>query len=541
LPSSESTARSRALYSRKSCILHDHPGLQFIHGTRVPQSWFDSMMEIRDFYAHLIELASPWSVKAVVAKERSEIVEVRFEFAQTARFPCPRCDLSCPVCGSSPSKTWRHLDTCGKMTWLHAGLPIVDCPEHGKQQLPAPWAHEDSPATLAFEQWITRLAEGFGDIKKAAHFAGVEYALIRRILRRASSLGLRPVGARDSSLAPAARLAERRDQGLAIPACGGSPQLNLFAQNDMSLVNRGIRAFKNLELEKAVELFEKHRSLYPKGYDISSRLAGAEFLLRGIGGAPDEPGERPGYLCRLWDSFEDFAGADGIGRDAFSAEIKGAFFARVIDEAQSVAPAEGPSFLPGDIPLGYVLLQAGRFEEAIRSLQDCIPKMPHNAALYGYLGDAYRLRGDYKVARQCYREACLIDPAAIDWRHIEDAELKQLKQDILLEYDFDPDLAQAWLPSHARINGLFERKLVRIHDGLKEMVDDYLALEKALSKEKSPLLSARLFFRGMVLCENRENLKFIKTIDLIQVRRTMKQANPDLFAEFLERIVGGKG
>ncbi|SPJ15502.1 hypothetical protein SBDP2_380001 [Syntrophobacter sp. SbD2] len=307
----------------------------------------------------------------------------------------------------------------------------------------------------------------------------------------------------------------------------------------MSLVNRGIRAFKNLELEKAVELFEKHRSLYPKGYDISSRLAAAEFLLRGMRGAPDEPGERPGYLCRLWDSFEDFIGAAGIGRDAFGAEIKGAFFARVIEETEKCGPVEGPSFLSGDIPLGYVLLQAGRYEEAIRSLQDCIPKMVHNGALYGYLGDAYLLRGDYEVARRCYREACLIDPAAIDWRHIEDAELKQLKQDILLEYDFDPELAQAWLPSHARIDGLFERKVVRIHDGLKEMVDDYLALEKALSKEKSPLLSAKLFFRGMVLCENRENLKFIKTIDLIQVRRIMKQANPDLFEEFLERIVGG--
>ena len=230
--------------------------------------------------------------------------------------------------------------------------------------------------------------------------------------------------------------------------------------------------------------------------------------------------------------------AAGIGRDAFGAEIKGAFFARVIEEAEKCGPVDGPSFLPGDIPPGYVLLQAGRYEEAIRSLQDCIPKMPHNAALYGYLGDAYRLRGDYKVARQCYREACLIDPAAIDWRHLQDEDLKQLKQDILLEYEFDPELAQAWLPSHARIEGLFERKVVRIHDGLKEMVDDYLALEKALSKEKSPLLSAKLFFRGMVLCENPENLKFIKTIDLIQVRRIMKQANPDLFGSFWKGLWG---
>ncbi len=395
-------------------------------------------MQIPDFYTHLIELAPPWTVKAVVAKEGSEIVEVHLECAQTARLPCPRCDLSCPVCGSSPSKTWRHLDTCGKMTWLHAGLPIVDCPEHGKQQLPAPWAHEDSPATLAFEQWIARLAEGFGDIRKAAHFAGVEYAIIRRILRRSASPGLRPAGARGSSLAPAA-VEDDGGLGLAIPARGGSPQLNLFAQNDMSLVNRGIHAFKNLELEKAVEFFEKHRSLYPKGYDISSRLAAAEFLLRGIREAPDEPCERPGYLCRLWDSFEDFAGAAGIGRDAFGAEIKGAFFARLIEEAEKCGPVDGPSFLPGDIPLGYVLLQAGRYEEAIRSLQDCIPKMPHNAALYGYLGDAYRLRGDYEVARRCYREACLIDPAGIDWRHLQDVDLKELKQDILFEYDLTPN------------------------------------------------------------------------------------------------------
>src|SRR5208337_3371891 len=201
----------------------------------------------------------------------------------------------------------------------------------------------------------------------------------------------------------------------------------------------------------------------------------------------------------------------------------------------------GSTMLPGNIPPGYLLLQAGRYDEAIRSLQDCIPGMPRCAPLYGWLGDAYLLRGDLTVARQCYREACFIDPAAVDWRHIEDADLKELKQDILLEYDFDPGAALEWLPSHARIEGLFERKPVRLNDGLKEMVDDYLATEKAWTKENSPRIAAKLFLRGMVLCENRESLKFIKTIDTIQVRRTMKKANPGLFAEFLERIVGGEG
>lgn len=119
----------------------------------------------------------------------------------------------------------------------------------------------------------------------------------------------------------------------------------------------------------------------------------------------------------------------------------------------------------------------------------------------------------------------------------EDADLKQLKQDILFYYDFDPELALEWLPSHGRIDGLFERKVVRLNDGLKELADDYMAIEKAWSKSNSPLLAAKLFLRGITLCENMENFKFIQKIDLIRVRRIMKQVNPDLFEEFLEKIV----
>ena len=89
-----------------------------------------------------------------------------------------------------------------------------------------------------------------------------------------------------------------------------------------------------------------------------------------------------------------------------------------------------------------------------------------------------------------------------------------------------------------RIEGLFERKAVCTHDELKEMVNDYLAVEKAFLKERSPTMAAKLFLRGMVLGENGESLKFVSEIDPIQVRKMMKQANPDLFEEFLKRIVG---
>jgi len=488
-------------------------------------------MEIQDFFTRLIELAWPWTVKAVVSEDGSQRVDVHLECADTAQFPCPLCDRFCPATGYSPPKAWRHLDICRQSTWLHARLPVVSCPEHGKQHPHTPWADTDSTVTGAFEQWIARLAESFGDIKKAAHFAGMNLDQIRGCIRqtpnKTGKLRVPPADVDETIL--------KTSPGLQ------AAQLSLFGRhNDMSFVNLGLRAFKDLELQKAVDCFEKQRAFHPGGYDVSSWLAAARFLLLGVGEAPDEPRERTGYLCRLWNSFEDHLESLGMHRHTVVADVKSAFFALVIGEAGKSCP-DADSLVAGDIPLGYILLQAGRREEAIRSLQGCIAKLPHNAAAYGYLGDAYWLSGKPAVARLCYREGCLIDPASIDWRHVPDEDLKELKLDISFKYGFDSALTLAWLPSHARIEGIFERKVIRLHDGLKEMVHDYLALNKAISRDESPCLRAKLFFRGIILCENRESLKFIKKIDLIDVRRMMKQANPDLFEEFLERISEGRG
>jgi tetratricopeptide (TPR) repeat protein len=381
--------------------------------------------------------------------------------------------------------------------------------------------------TSEFGKWIRRLVESFGDTKKAAHFAEVEHVIVRQLIEPVANPAENPV---TSGSVPASSAAG--------PGSQTPKQISIFAQ-DMSFVNRGIQAFNKLELEKAVDLFQKHSSHYPKGYDISPWLKAAEFLLNGTSEAPHEPGKCLPYLCRLWDSFEDYLKSEQMDPDVFAAGAKSSYFARLFHEVERAGLA-GSSILPENIPIGYVLLQAGQCEEAIRSLQECIPKMPQSAALYGWLGDAYLLRGELAVARRCYMEACFLGPAAIDWRHFRDAELKRLKEDILLYYGFELESALEWLPSHARIEGLFERKVVRVNDGLKEMVDDYLAMEKAWSKENSTRFAAKLFFRGMVLSENLENLKFIKKIDPIQVRRTMKQANPDLFEQFLEMVVGVK-
>ena len=493
-------------------------------------------MNIRDFYARLLDVPTPWIVKAVAYSEGEETVDVYLACSKTAQFSCPCCKRRFTPCCDSPERTWRHLDTCGRTTLLHARLPVVHCPEHGKNAVNPPWGDWDASGTPAYERSAVREAgeagdgEGPGGVKRTG-------PSVRAVRMKA----LKTPGAAAEEGGPAGPGFSDEDETGPPPVEESAPrQLSLFARNDMTFVNQGIHAFRRFDLAKAVELFRKHRAIYPRGYDVEPRLSAAEFLVEGMGGSPADPCERAAFLCRLWDAFEDRARSEGPAWMKFPGEIRQVFFSRVVDELRDTGPAD-LSDLPGGIALGFVLLQAGRAEEAIANLQAGIAETPHNAALYGWLGDSYLLRGDPRVARQCYREACLIDPAGIDWKHLQDRELGELERELPFIYDFDEDLARAWLPSHARVEGLFERKVVRLHDGLRDLVDGYLAMEKAWSKEKSPVARAALFFRGLVLCENGESLKYVKKIDLIDVRRSMKEANPDLFSDFLDKIVRTNG
>lgn len=48
-------------------------------------------------------------------------------------------------------RTWRHLDSCQFLTYLHARPPRVSCPEHGVRQVSLPWAQAGSRFTNLFE------------------------------------------------------------------------------------------------------------------------------------------------------------------------------------------------------------------------------------------------------------------------------------------------------------------------------------------------------------------------------------------------------
>jgi len=308
-------------------------------------------------------------------------------------------------------------------------------------------------------------------------------------------------------------------------------QLSLFDDKNC-LRNEGILELTLLSLGEAKEAFERYRAFYPQGDALDVEIKITDFLTKGFRNAPVGSPDMSIYLYRLWESFEVYVKSLGYAHQNIVSDIKHSFFRKIVETIDQCDLASEP-FLSEKLPTGYFYIQTGQYDLAIKSLQACIPLTPNNAAIYGYLGDTYLLREEPKVARQCYREACLIDPAGIDWHHIKNDDLLALRDELIEDYDRDQGLALEWLPSHALIEGLFELKPTKLIEELKGLVEEYLALEKAFLQEKRPELKARLFFRGILLCGNEQILRFIKKVSLIAIRKLMKDVNPDLFSRYL--------
>ena len=108
-------------------------------------------MESKDLYQHLLGLSTPWTVDRVALDMAKQHVDVYVGHPKGTRFACPNCDCECTVYDHLVERTWRHLDSCQFLTYLHAATPRIECPEHGIRQVKLPWADEGSRFTQLFE------------------------------------------------------------------------------------------------------------------------------------------------------------------------------------------------------------------------------------------------------------------------------------------------------------------------------------------------------------------------------------------------------
>jgi len=314
-------------------------------------------------------------------------------------------------------------------------------------------------------------------------------------------------------------------------------QLLLFQDRDM-LFNRGVLELTRLNLDAAKDAFNRYEELYHSTGDISSEVKLVDFLIKGFSVIPDTCPERPAHLYRFWTALESYLQSVNFVGEKIAAEIKYSFFRKILMALEQCDLTDAP-YVFGTVPTGYIYMQLKKYSLAIQSLQVCIPTTPDSATIYGYLGDAYILRGepgDKDASRQCLLEACLIDPCGIDWSHTKDTALLELRDQIAEGHDIEGPLALEWLPSYAYIEGIFKRKTIKFNYGLKEFVGEYLNIKKVYDKKQSSELKAGLFIRAMILCDNEDSLRFIKSVDFMDIRRLMKDINPDLFHTYLKFI-----
>jgi transposase len=141
-------------------------------------------MDTTELYAVLLDLTTPWDVVEVRIDETEKRVDVQAEHEPGNRFPCPECGVLLGVYDHTPSRAWRHLDSCRYRTFLHACVPRVACPQHGVKQVVVPWALPSSRFTLPFEQWaITVLQET--DVQGAAGLLRISWDQAWGIMERA--------------------------------------------------------------------------------------------------------------------------------------------------------------------------------------------------------------------------------------------------------------------------------------------------------------------------------------------------------------------
>lgn len=149
-------------------------------------------MRDTELYRHLLGVVDPWEVERVELSVEGQRVDVWVKHPKGTRFACPECATLLAVYDHSEERSWRHLDSCQFLTYLHASPPRVGCATHGVRQVSLPWAEPMSRFTMLFERLaidvlkecdvegacrVLRLSwdEGWGIVQRA-----VDRGLLRR-------------------------------------------------------------------------------------------------------------------------------------------------------------------------------------------------------------------------------------------------------------------------------------------------------------------------------------------------------------------------
>ena len=141
-----------------------------------------------EFYAQVLGLIDPWFVEDVDLSLENKRVDIAIAHREGRLWPCPTCAVELPLYDHVEERAWRHLDTGGFPTWLHARPPRVRCPTHGVRQVHLPWAEPRSRFTKDFERFAIDVMKET-DISGAANILKTSWDECWGIMERAVARG----------------------------------------------------------------------------------------------------------------------------------------------------------------------------------------------------------------------------------------------------------------------------------------------------------------------------------------------------------------
>ena len=147
------------------------------------------MVQDTELYRHLLGIVAPWTVDHVQLDAKERRVDVWATHPPGERWPCPECGQALSLFDHAEERVWRHLDSCAFHTFLHARVPRVECPQHGKLQVRVPWAEHNSRFTALFERWSIQVMQQT-DTAAAAELLGISWDEAWGIQERAVARGL---------------------------------------------------------------------------------------------------------------------------------------------------------------------------------------------------------------------------------------------------------------------------------------------------------------------------------------------------------------
>ena len=147
------------------------------------------MVRDTDLYRQLLGLEKPWTVDRVELDMKQQRVDVFAKHEKSKAWTCPACDKTCGLHDHDEERVWRHLDSCGFQTFLHARVPRVNCSEHGVRQVRVCWAEPKARFTALFERFaIDVLLET--SITGATEILRISWDEAHHIMERAVARGM---------------------------------------------------------------------------------------------------------------------------------------------------------------------------------------------------------------------------------------------------------------------------------------------------------------------------------------------------------------